>query len=532
MKPFSWLLLITMLGGVAHAQIINAGSCSSTDVQSAFNSVVPTTTTVNIPAGTCHWTTQVTLTVPSGNTSLSVLGAGSLTTTGGGDATVIVDDYASNSQMLIISTNGSTSAFFRIAGITLEGGNGSVKYNGILGVNGSSQQFRMDHVHVDTQTYNPSTNGEGMRLSGCVFGVIDHTIFDLNGTTNGAEIEADSCDGDSNGNGTWADSTSFGSNQFLYMENDQFNSTFNNGFANDCLQGGKFVIRFSTMSSTTTQDHATGSAGDFRSCRAFEFYENTLTSSLANNPTTNALYLTGGTGLIWGNTATPTSNTGYVNFMSLYEDRYNNLVYTQSAPPNGWGYCGTHQTGSSSAWDENNDSSGYACIDQLGRGKGDLLTGTFPTKCDFTTGCLTYNGTWPNQALEPVYEWNDTWATVPTWGGNFAGVGLGTEIQANRDYYICSTPGAGSCTGFTGATGVGSGTLASRPSTCTTGVAYWATDQGNWNQSGSGGQGELYQCTATNTWTLYYTPYTYPHLLTQGQGDPPGPPTNLQAIPQ
>jgi hypothetical protein len=65
-------------------------------------------------------------------------------------------------------------------------------------------------------------------------------------------------------------------------------------------------------------------------------------------------------------------------------------------------------------------------------------------------------------------------------------------------------------------------------------VGYWATDQGSWNQSGSGGQGVLYTCTATNVWALTYTPYTYPHPLTQGQGggDPPGSPSNLVATPQ
>ena len=32
---------------------------------------------------------------------------------------------------------------------------------------------------------------------------------------------------------------------------------------------------------------------------------------------------------------------------------------------------------------------------------------------------------------------------------------------------------------------------------------------------GNGGEGELYVCTATNTWTAIYRPYTYPHPLTQ-----------------
>lgn len=65
---------------------------------------------------------------------------------------------------------------------------------------------------------------------------------------------------------------------------------------------------------------------------------------------------------------------------------------------------------------------------------------------------------------------------------------------------------------------MGFGTLARRPTTCPTnpenafgmgvaGVGYFATD--------SGPQGTLYTCSA-NTWTVYYTPYTYPHPLVGG----------------
>ena len=31
-----------------------------------------------------------------------------------------------------------------------------------------------------------------------------------------------------------------------------------------------------------------------------------------------------------------------------------------------------------------------------------------------------------------------------------------------------------------------------------------------------GADGVLYKCTATNTWSVYYTPYDYPHPLRSG----------------
>jgi hypothetical protein len=73
---------------------------------------------------------------------------------------------------------------------------------------------------------------------------------------------------------------------------------------------------------------------------------------------------------------------------------------------------------------------------------------------------------------------------------------------------------------FDGTSGVGCGTIAARPATCTTGVGYWVTDQSCTSLTGMIGRspttpisGALYKCTATNTWTSYYTPYTYPHPL-------------------
>jgi hypothetical protein len=111
--------------------------------------------------------------------------------------------------------------------------------------------------------------------------------------------------------------------------------------------------------------------------------------------------------------------------------------------------------------------------------------------------------------LQPAYVWGDS-----------SSIGVNSHssnVVPNQDYY-CGTMGAGngcvSPTSFNGTSGVGEGLIASRPVTCTVNVAYWATDQGSWNTKlAPNTSGQLYKCIATNTWTLFYVPYTYPHPL-------------------
>ena len=523
-KSLAAAILLMCALPLSKAQTINAASCSASAVQAAFNAVTNSTTTVNIPAGTCTWMTHVSLMIPSGNTNLSILGAGSLSTTGCGDVTVIVDgDTTDGNYLLQIGTNPTTSAHVRLAGFTLQGGGGGDKENGILAVGGFSHNFRLDHFHLNSSTYgtanNPGQNAV-IRLTNWIFGVMDHCVVEASAAIEVWMDEYNNNGNDGAGYASWADNSNFGSGNAFFMENNTFND--NQGkqseFMDDCYAGGRIVIRFNTMNNDDVQTHPTGGAGQLRGCRTEEIYKNTFNGSNAA-PTTNVFWDSSGTALVWGNSAP----TGYINMLNLHSMRISNSTYPQTAPPNGWGYCGTSFNGSGSGWDQNSSAgTGYRCLDEPGAGKSDLLQNWFPTTCDVTSGGCTskiYAGTWPHQALEPVYEWLNVWNTVPGYPGAEVSNSYAPALSENVDWYQNNAS-------FAGSSGIGSGTLAARPATCTAGVAYWATDQGNWNQSGTGAQGELFVCSATNTWSLYYTPYTYPHPLAAGTA--PAPPVSVQ----
>jgi hypothetical protein len=125
------------------------------------------------------------------------------------------------------------------------------------------------------------------------------------------------------------------------------------------------------------------------------------------------------------------------------------------------------------------------------------------------------------QTREPLYSWLNTFKGTPMRGPDaYYHSGLIPTIKPNREYYNEISP-------FDGTSGVGVGLHTNRPKTCTPGkgalgvtgpgAAYWATDEQ-----------KLYVCTATNTWSLYYTPYVYPHPLVSGA---PAPPANLRILP-
>lgn len=487
---------------------INAlANCTQATMQSACNAVTTDNTLLTLPACSVSQTVQLKCTTTH---SFSLMGLSIATAynsqgnpTAFNDTTQITDGQSGtggNDPIMDMEANGSSSQEIRTSGIAWV--NGNVVYNGLIALGGSGGKHRFDHNHTKMSgsgeltiaTYQPAT------------GVADHNLNDVAGGNvyNWLRVKNSGF-----GDAAWAAPITQGTQ--WYMEN----NTINNGFMNDCSVGGTYVARMNTFNVTAVnanigiQSHALGSQnGEGRGCRGWEVYGNIIGNG-GGSITNSAEFQTAGEGIVWGNTVTNSKHD--VDFNS---DRETNSPYPESAPPAGWGYCGTHQSGVTSGWDQNTNSTGYACMDNIGRGQGDLLAGTFPTRYNTTTPGV-FTGVWPHQAQRPVYIAGGE--TCSCSSAPFFATSPQNDLIANRDWYEPASP-------FTGATGTGTGTLASRPSTCTTGVGYWATDQGTWNVSGSGPQGQLYVCSATNTWSLYYTPYTYPHPLVGNNPTPPPPP--------
>jgi hypothetical protein len=493
---------------------------------------------VTLPAGTAGWTTQINYTVPAAVTNLTIQGAttvncmGTAGTSGysctATDNTVIEDSYASNNSLLVI-TLGAASTHFRMTGFTVQGGNigsgSNNKWNCIVNFNGGSQNFRVDHSHFDNSTYSPATASSMVRIGGSIEGVMDHNVVDLleNGayftSANGFQTFNDIGDSIGNivGDGAWANPTGWGTSEFLFMENNQFNG----GYPNDCDNAGRFVMRYNTFNtaSTTTQTHATVSAGGpIRGCRGYEYYHNYIQHSAPEGDA--ALGSKGGSALVWGNTMAPNA---YYNAYGAGTDRQSG-DRTETNTPNGWGYCGTavSNNGVGSKWDGNSSITlGYPCLDGLGRGQTvQVLNGQYqPLRLNSATGTIA----WPQQFLEPIYLWMNSFGS--------AAISLrDTSTTPNTDIFSDNPS-------FNGTTGTGYGLLSARPSTCKAGpggtfytsptgsygVGYFATDDNS-------GNGELYVCSSTNTWTPIYKPFTYPHPLTSGTTQTTvNPPQNLTA---
>jgi len=362
-----------------------ASSCNNTgaatDVQDAID-VASDGDTVIIPAGTCSWDTKITLS-----------GKGLLIQGAGHTSTIISEDIGGT--VLEITTDAANSDL-RITGISLNNVNGTA---GAIVLTGDDPDWRIDNCSFSNMT------GRGIYINGYTYGVIDNCSFS---GTNGVNCiliqESDT------GAASWTNSWSWGSSEAIFVEDCSFEfTTMETGNSPiDSRAGAKWVARYNVFEEMVLSDHGIcGSLGSsYRGTIAREIYGNEFS-------VTNAVYtaigqLIGGTALIYNNDMVGPFNAA--------------IKVTEKRTCDGYGVECTEwdRCDGDSVNDGNEDSTGWPCLDQIGRG--------------------------PNQTSMPMYEWDnvidyDNNGSFET-NGDIVVVDLGCidpdysdHIQPERDFY-------------------------------------------------------------------------------------------------
>lgn len=431
----------------------NASDCSTAAVQAAVNAA-STGDTVQVPAGACSWTGGVT--IPTGR-DIILKGAGIDSTTINGPAGGIA----------VLIQYGSS----RITGFTF--GCGYVQVDG--------RGWRVDHNKFTCATSQEGVYMRGNSKTSSPKGLVDHNTF-INQRILATDYPGTSLS-ELQGSNHWAVAPQLGTDEAMYVEDNTFLFTqfFNAG---DCNYSGRYVFRFNDVQDVYLEAHSV--QGFNRACRKWEIYKNTIRQ--VNRSMYFMMYLRGGVGINFMNAATGTFGTApnlTINNVRSCRD--------VGAP--------VGRADGTAAWDGNASGlSGWLARDQIGAAQD---TGPW-------TATAPPSQT-PGAAYFLLNTINGSNMGVAVLAGEACPAGdlNSLHLQPNRDYFTYTAS-------FTGASGVGAGVLAARPATCTAGVGYWATDQGEWNSKQAGPDGQLFRCVAPNTWALHYIPFTYPHPLAQG----------------
>jgi hypothetical protein len=459
--------LLLTVSGSAQATTITATSVSFADVTSAIASASAGDTVI-VPAGTATWITTLSI-------------AKSITLQGAGPGlTVITDEVPRVAPMPgLVSFSTTLGSPSRLTGFTFQGGttNTQLNNNGIVRFGGTSHQFRIDHCTFQHLW------GTSLHFFGALQGVVDHCIFNTMGNNESIMVAHPAWGGGDWGHGSWADDPYWGSEKFIFIETNTFtnaNPGMVSGGTIDSIEGARWVCRYNTFHDCKLCLH--GTEGQGRGAKQAEVYNNEF---YVTKPT-NLGPVRSGSVLIHDNNFHNYSRQWY--FIIYREFRRANWPYASGFSswdvndPHGLYASGTHTgaTGATTLVDANanwtldqwksyiirNTTTGHQsyctgntnttprtatyfldsnnqptflkfntgdhyeiwnvliCLDQTGRGKGDLLHGLPATP----TG-------WPHQVLEPSYSWNN----INNPGASQTELDLtadnGEIMRVNRDYY-------------------------------------------------------------------------------------------------
>jgi len=447
-----------------HAQTCTAASTSSAAVQTALNSCIAGGTVV-IPAGSSTWSTTVSI-APTG--PLKIVGNNACTggcLAGSGGTSLA---FTNNTNITLANASAglqigpcSTAAFCDVSEIhflpTVAASNGAVQIQGTHG----QVSFRVHHLQMDCSL------GTGVDLflyDG--YGLVDHYLANDTSPA-GTECTPINMGGDlpTAGAQNWTDTTNFGTNQSIILEDSNFAST-NGGSTEgvfDAYYGAKVTLRHNTFTGFEIGGwHGTDSGG-FRSAVLGEIYNNSITNS--SGISMQVLNTRGGTLLfanntVGGSTAWTPIDLQYFRVLGQNHSAQwgtgaagLNWVPISATPTNALSDVVTLNAPDWQAGHAYTCSSGSPClIGPLLHNAGTGVSGAGGYNYEATANC-TSSGTEPN-------PWNQTFPAGAQSDGTctWANIGGGTTAGPGGDGFLSTNPdtpcsSGGSCTRFLDATG-------------------------------------------------------------------------------
>ena len=503
-SPLPLFILFLLFPIRMFAATYPAASCNQGDIQAAIN-MASDGDIVTVPAGNCTWLNATSIAncgSPGITAGLCIPHSITLQGSGIGNTTIINNvcpgTCSENGNYLLIAynpANPSANLPFRITGFTF-----NMNQNQSYGISLFSGNNVLTSIRIDHNRFINSYYGLDVYLAGTVYGVIDHNEF------NDTQIFMLA-----NNVWTWNNTTfQFGDANKMYIEDNTFVITT---ASLTCGQGIKAVARYNSYTYIAPggvglypwfDNHGNEQSGVY-ACMGFEGYGNILISTTVSYGNSIRMYHhRGGEGLFFDNLVSLTINGVTENGLAILAQKEwdDSIDPTTNSEP--------QHVSNSYYWNNRASDNTLAVLSVA----NDIYSSTgFPPNGpgDYTeTSSTTFTAAGPVQDPE-VY--------APATGEDACGTTAPPcptyLISENVDMYTQGTF-------FNGTLGVGCGPLAAIPATCTTGVAYWATNQSCDSVSlanvgpnpASPIAGTLYKCTSTNNWTAYYAPYTYPHPLT------------------
>jgi hypothetical protein len=242
---------------------------SASNVQALHNSARDGDT-ITLPAGTFFWATTVTIT--KGVTLIGQTTTDPVRKTAN-DQTIIVVNTGTDGNTALIRVLSVPGKSYRVSGITFRTGQTSVvNSNGMLRLGGGSRAVRVDHCHFDDLAF----ENNNIAAWDPVYGVIDHNVFDFRSANNRAQSVFFAIPGPELwGDVPWTQPANFGSEKFVFVEDNCINNTSGNEFAGtiDTRQGGRVCFRHNHLYNVGIGSHGT-EIGRYRGGRAYELYNN------------------------------------------------------------------------------------------------------------------------------------------------------------------------------------------------------------------------------------------------------------------